>query len=361
MADIFLSYSQADRDRVRPLVDALKAQGYSVWWDPEGAAGEDLDDMVNREIREATCIVVVWSASAVESDWVKGEAEEARKQKKLIPVSIDDTVPPLRFGHGVRPDLSGWGGDVGDAEFQQLLKGIGGFLLRSASDIPVGLPTEDRAARRPVLWIGAVTILIAAGMAVKMWTDNKPPKVGDTAQPDIVSEGPVLPSYKLAIPEIHLEDCEGQAPPLAGGKDELCLVMVRNNAFSSKETILGCGGTEYVCGRAGGDDEHAVKLSIDLESGRNSFIAYEEDPEFGICLTRGPVDADDRCIEMGKLEFSVSNGRVSILPGRFRLLSQGEQISPVDIEVEPGRLYEVLFPKTSDGRYRIFWRVTRSD
>ncbi len=33
MADIFLSYASEDRERVIPLVEALQADGFSVWWD----------------------------------------------------------------------------------------------------------------------------------------------------------------------------------------------------------------------------------------------------------------------------------------------------------------------------------------
>ena len=35
MADIFLSYSQKDKDRVRLLAAALLQEGFSVWWDPK--------------------------------------------------------------------------------------------------------------------------------------------------------------------------------------------------------------------------------------------------------------------------------------------------------------------------------------
>ena len=31
--DIFLSYTHADRERVRPLVTLLEAEGWTVWWD----------------------------------------------------------------------------------------------------------------------------------------------------------------------------------------------------------------------------------------------------------------------------------------------------------------------------------------
>jgi hypothetical protein len=33
MTDIFFSYSSADRERVRPIRDALVAQGFEVFWD----------------------------------------------------------------------------------------------------------------------------------------------------------------------------------------------------------------------------------------------------------------------------------------------------------------------------------------
>jgi hypothetical protein len=43
MADIFLSYSSKDKDRVRPLVLALEREGWSVWWDRKTPAGETFD------------------------------------------------------------------------------------------------------------------------------------------------------------------------------------------------------------------------------------------------------------------------------------------------------------------------------
>ena len=37
MPDVFVSYKKSDRDRVRPLVELLRAEGLDVWWD-EGIA-----------------------------------------------------------------------------------------------------------------------------------------------------------------------------------------------------------------------------------------------------------------------------------------------------------------------------------
>ena len=39
MTDVFVSYKAEDRRRVRPLVEALKADGYSVWWDEQIGGG----------------------------------------------------------------------------------------------------------------------------------------------------------------------------------------------------------------------------------------------------------------------------------------------------------------------------------
>ena len=41
MSDVFVSYKSEDRRRVQSLVNALEANGLSVWWDTQigGAAG----------------------------------------------------------------------------------------------------------------------------------------------------------------------------------------------------------------------------------------------------------------------------------------------------------------------------------
>ncbi len=63
MADIFLSYASEDRERVIPLVEALQADGFSVWWDRTIQAGNTYDREIEAAIGEAACMVVVWSAN----------------------------------------------------------------------------------------------------------------------------------------------------------------------------------------------------------------------------------------------------------------------------------------------------------
>ena len=41
MSEIFVSYKAEDRARVRPLVDALQADGLSLWWDAHIDGGDE--------------------------------------------------------------------------------------------------------------------------------------------------------------------------------------------------------------------------------------------------------------------------------------------------------------------------------
>ena len=111
MADLFVSYSRADRDRVAPLVAALQAEGWGVWWDTRLWAGEQWDDVIEREIKSARCVLVVWSVVSVTSRWVRDEARYGLSQGILVPVRIDAVEQPLGFGAIQMADLIGWKGE----------------------------------------------------------------------------------------------------------------------------------------------------------------------------------------------------------------------------------------------------------
>ena len=97
MSDVFVSYSSQDRARVVPLVQALERRGWTVWWDRKIDAGTAFDREIEAAIDEAKCIVVVWSESSVQSDWVRSEASEGLNRGILAPVAIDPVRPPLAF------------------------------------------------------------------------------------------------------------------------------------------------------------------------------------------------------------------------------------------------------------------------
>ena len=110
MTDIFVSYSSRDRDRVRPLVEVLEAQGWSVWWDREIVTGTDFSRSIEAAIEEARCVLVVWSRDSVGSHWVREEAAVGRDRGALFPVALDDVELPMGFRSFQAVSLAGWSG-----------------------------------------------------------------------------------------------------------------------------------------------------------------------------------------------------------------------------------------------------------
>ena len=97
MVDVFVSYASEDRDRVKPVVEVLERSGWKVWWDRQIGAGSAFDREIEKAIDQAKCIVVVWSANSVESEWVRTEANEGLERGNLVPIAIETVRPPLAF------------------------------------------------------------------------------------------------------------------------------------------------------------------------------------------------------------------------------------------------------------------------
>jgi len=97
MSDIFISYAREDLERVRPLAQALEAQGWTVFWDRRIPAGKTWRQVIGKALDEARCVLVVWSRESVESDFVQEEADDGRQRGILVPVRIEDVRPPLGF------------------------------------------------------------------------------------------------------------------------------------------------------------------------------------------------------------------------------------------------------------------------
>jgi len=145
MPDLFVSYAREDRNRVRPLADALAAHGWSVWWDRQIQAGRTFDEVIAEALATARCVLVVWSKDSIGSNWVREEAEEGSRRKILIPVLIDDVRPPLGFGRIQAADLREWNGDVTADAFVALLADIRRIVgPPQSADAQVATPPPTR-------------------------------------------------------------------------------------------------------------------------------------------------------------------------------------------------------------------------
>ena len=110
MARVFLSYAREDTDRASQLAESLGRSGHQVWWDQHIQGGTRFTAEIDRALKDAEAVVVLWSPTSVESAWVQDEAAEGRDSGRLVPVLIGETKPPLGFRQFQSVDLSAWSG-----------------------------------------------------------------------------------------------------------------------------------------------------------------------------------------------------------------------------------------------------------
>jgi hypothetical protein len=160
VADLFLSYAREDVECAEALARALKARGWDVWWDRRILPGQTFADVIERELAQAGCVIVLWSRHSIASRWVKTEAEEAAEQNRLVPVRIEDVRPPFEFRRLQTADFFNWQGGFGGHDFEACMSSIE-QLVRSTVAIdmrrfaskpappPVPPPPPQQAYRPP--------------------------------------------------------------------------------------------------------------------------------------------------------------------------------------------------------------------
>ncbi|MBX7532085.1 TIR domain-containing protein [Qipengyuania sp. 1XM1-15A] len=151
MADIFISYAHGDRDTIEKLAGALEARGYSVWWDREIAAGSEFSMVIEQELQAADVVVVAWSERSLGSHWVRDEADFARGQGKLLPLSLDGSLPPLGFRQIHAVNFHGWDGGPSHRAIDELASSIGGSrsVPNGAASVRQVSPTSASIAVLP--------------------------------------------------------------------------------------------------------------------------------------------------------------------------------------------------------------------
>ena len=166
MAEVFVSYSRANRDRIVTVSDALEGSGYSVWWDKQLKPGDDYAILIEEQIEASKCVVVAWSETARTSLWVRAEANEALDAGKLVQISLDKAKLPLPFSALNQLDFSGWGGTRGEEVWTNLDGRVRRRLNGEWVDAQAPQPGPALQGLGKVTLLGWAAILLAAAVCV---------------------------------------------------------------------------------------------------------------------------------------------------------------------------------------------------
>lgn len=260
MADVFLSYASEDRQRVRPLAEALQARGISVWWDRALGAGEDYASVITRELRAAKAVVVVWTEASAASTFVRDEAGRARDEGRLIPVLLDRVEIPLGFGAFQAEDFTRWNGQAQAAQVSLLEEAIRAKLEGRSIDGGAVAAKRRRLMTRirivSVLTVVGAIVGIAAGVNnIFGIVGNDPPPVTrpDHASQllDLVNQGKLTPEQAIELARLLESGALGEqqsaaleapadaapAPPSAGAGMR-SRASVRDARGEEAETVM---------------------------------------------------------------------------------------------------------------------------
>ena len=282
-ATLFLSYAHADARRAEALAATLQARGYTVWWDTMIEGGASFAKSIREALEAADAVIVLWSKTSIESDWVADEAAQGRDRKRLVPLSLDGSLPPLGFRQYQTIDLSGRNAKPSAAQIDRIERAIraasgNGTPGQRVAARPQSLaaPVVDR--RRALMLGGGAAAVLAGGGAMFAWRD------------DLFGPGAAERSIAV-LPFKNLSGDTAQAYLSDGLTDEVRAALTRNAglkvlaATTSNTARDDEGDARSIAGKLGvahlleGSVQRAgdvVRVSIDLTDGKTGFSTWSK-------------------------------------------------------------------------------------
>lgn len=165
--DVFISYSSQDMKAAQAICHVLEQKEIRCWMAPRNIPpGSDYGDVIDDAIKSCKVVVVIFSETAAESQWVKGELNIAfEEQKTIIPFRLDNT--PLKGQNRVMLNKTHWIDAYPDykIKFNDLVAAVAlsvGKEVHLEGDPP--LPPKPKDYKKPII-IGVISILIIAAIS----------------------------------------------------------------------------------------------------------------------------------------------------------------------------------------------------
>lgn len=258
MAEIFLSYASEDRESAASLASALEANGWSVWWDRRIIAGETFDAVIERELADASCVVVLWSDHSVQSEWVRNEAAAAMERDVLVPVRIESVKPPLEFRRRHTLDLVNWIGGNQPSEFEALLKALASVTQKKAAPKRVA---ESRAAPFAIgkYSIIALATVMFVGLSFAIYNAVKPNSAGEHGAVNHSKAAKSSPTVERLLPKAPNSTETPSLSKAAGLPEESAEVIELSRGTVDDPEIIDFNKTYRV--KLGKNEESFLQLS----------------------------------------------------------------------------------------------------
>ena len=149
MAKVFLSYAREDEAAAKQLAEGIGNAGHEVWWDRHIQGGSRFSTEIDRELKSAQVVVVLWSQASVDSAWVQDEAAEGRDSGRLVPVTLGESRPPLGFRQFHTVDLGKWIGEGAPANLDELVDAITNTAGNKAAESAAAPANSQKKAPGP--------------------------------------------------------------------------------------------------------------------------------------------------------------------------------------------------------------------
>lgn len=168
LASVFLSYSREDRSCAEALARFLEGSGHEVWWDRRVGAGAQFAAEIEHALERADAVVVLWSDHAAKSPWVRDEAAIGRDTGRIVPLTLDGSLPPIGFRQFQSLDFAGWKGSKRDRRLPALLDAIdqlskGRADAAASTDTPAAGHSAHREHRPARHWLaGGIAVAVIA-------------------------------------------------------------------------------------------------------------------------------------------------------------------------------------------------------
>ncbi len=245
---VFLSYSRADQAQARVLAQELEEAGLQVWWDTLIEGGAAFAKTIDAALDASDAVIVLWSVNSIASDWVLDEAARGRDLKKLVPLSIDGTEPPLGFRQYQSIALPPSPDHVDALAMQAVLRAVlplaGREALPRATARPLAPTLAQVNVSRRGLLIGGGVVAVAAATGLAGWRRG-----WFSAAPAVGSSVAVLPFENLSgnPDQVYFSDGLSEEVRATLARNQKLKVMAQASSGTFRES-----------------DEGAVKIAAQL-------------------------------------------------------------------------------------------------